>query len=611
MLRLTKKRSAKIGLPPGTLIHIGERKTEKVRIRILDYDEAQFEEKEAKTIEECFPFKDKPTVTWINIDGIHQVEIIEKLGSYFGLHPLLLEDILNTGQRPKMEDYGDYIFIVLKMLYLGEANNEIEAEQVSLIRGSNFVISFQEREGDVFEPVRDRIRNAKGRIRKAGADYLAYTLLDAIVDNYFIILESLGETMEETEQQLATNLTLVGVWSYGDIELIPDNHDKVVPEDLWLEAYRGYKDRSKRRGRSINHEPLEWDGLLWCGNHDVPQRISGHTSKEAYRCQSDYVQGRGPSCLDISSHYLGKPLTEAVLQKLNFTPFAEEVLIQMEVDYSYSSLEMEERKKDIARLDRRLSNLKEQLGWEGGKHDQVLLQQIEKTEHNLDELRSRPVPTQSVPEVSYNVVKDFLVGLPEKWYTYSRTLRNRLLKRLIDRVVICHHGQIVEATIYWKTGQTQVIQIRRARARGTRESRWTEGELETLKKLWPNSSRETMLRKLPGRTWKAVTHQAYNLGLRRASESSNHTPRHRWEPNEEDKARELYEAGTAINDIASNVGRSYTAVLQRSWEKSWQRPHSNERMATTELLGANQNPEVSKRFSSGLVFGGRVKGVRS
>ena len=205
MLRLTKKRSAKIGLPPGTLIHIGERKTEKVRIRILDYDEAQFEEKDAKTIEECFPFKDKSTITWINIDGIHQIEIIEKLGNYFGLHPLLLEDILNTEQRPKMEDYGDYIFIVLKMFYLGEANNEIEAEQVSLILGSNFVISFQERGRDVFEPVRNRIRNAKGRIRKAGADYLAYTLLDAIVDNYFIILESLGETMEETEEQLTTN----------------------------------------------------------------------------------------------------------------------------------------------------------------------------------------------------------------------------------------------------------------------------------------------------------------------------------------------------------------------------------------------------------------------
>lgn len=164
MSRLIKRRSGKAGLPPGTLVHVGERKAEKVKIQILDYDEAQFEEKEAKTIEESFPFKDKPTITWINIDGLHEVEIIEKLGSHFGLHPLLLEDILNTDQRPKMEDFGDYIFVVLKMLYSGENKDEIEAEQVSLILGSNFVISLQECEGDVFNPIRDRIRKNKGRI---------------------------------------------------------------------------------------------------------------------------------------------------------------------------------------------------------------------------------------------------------------------------------------------------------------------------------------------------------------------------------------------------------------------------------------------------------------
>ena len=207
MPRLVRRRSVKSGLPPGTLIHIGERKTEKPRITIIDYDETQFKEKEAKKIEECFPFKDKPTVTWINVDGIHQVEIIEKLGSHFGLHPLLLEDILNTEQRPKMEDFGDYIFVVLKMLYYDGKGDEIEAEQVSLILGSNFVISFQEREGDVFDPIRERIRQGKGRIRQAGADYLAYALLDAIVDSCFLILETLGERIEDTEQQLATNPT--------------------------------------------------------------------------------------------------------------------------------------------------------------------------------------------------------------------------------------------------------------------------------------------------------------------------------------------------------------------------------------------------------------------
>jgi magnesium transporter len=205
MQRLIKKRSPKVGLPPGTLVHIGEKKVEKARITIMDYDETNLEEKEAKTIEESFSFKDKPTVTWINIDGLHEVEIIEKLGSHFGLHPLLLEDILNTDQRPKMEDYGDYIFVVLKMLYPGENKDEIEAEQVSLILGSNFIISLQESEGDVFNPIRDRIRKSKGRIRKTGSDYLAYALLDAIVDNYFLILENVGEKIEDTEQQLATN----------------------------------------------------------------------------------------------------------------------------------------------------------------------------------------------------------------------------------------------------------------------------------------------------------------------------------------------------------------------------------------------------------------------
>ena len=207
MSRIIKKISKKAGLPPGTLIHIGAKKTEKVRITIIDYDEAQFQEKEAKTVEECLPFKDKPTVTWINIDGIHQVETIEKIGKHFSIHPLLLEDIANAGQRPKMEDFEDYIFIVLKMLCYDEKDNEIKVEQVSIIVGTNFVISFQEREGDVFNPIRERVRNGKGRIRKMGTDYLAYSLMDVIIDNYFIILEKLGERIEGIEKKLVTNPT--------------------------------------------------------------------------------------------------------------------------------------------------------------------------------------------------------------------------------------------------------------------------------------------------------------------------------------------------------------------------------------------------------------------
>jgi len=202
---IIKRARQKAGLTPGTLVHVGERKIEKVKIRIIDYNEEQFEEKEARTVEECFPFKDKPTITWINIDGIHDVEVIGKIGAYFDLHPLILEDIVNTGQRPKLEDFGNYVFIVLKMLSYSEEKNEIEAEQISLIVGSNCVISFQERAGDVFDPLRERIRQAKGRVRKAGADYLAYALIDSIVDNYFAILELLGEKIEDVEQELAVN----------------------------------------------------------------------------------------------------------------------------------------------------------------------------------------------------------------------------------------------------------------------------------------------------------------------------------------------------------------------------------------------------------------------
>jgi magnesium transporter len=208
MPKLTKKRSQKAGLPPGTLIHIGEKKREEPKITILDYDEAQFQEREAKSIEECFPFKEKPTVTWINVEGLHQVEVLERLGGCYGLHPLVLEDILNTDQRPKMEDYGEYIYIVLKMLNYDDKSGQIEAEQISLILGQNFVLSFQEgKEGDVFGLLRERLRGGKGRIRKMGADYLAYSLIDSVVDHYFIILERLGERVEFLEEELVTEPT--------------------------------------------------------------------------------------------------------------------------------------------------------------------------------------------------------------------------------------------------------------------------------------------------------------------------------------------------------------------------------------------------------------------
>ncbi len=198
-----KKRSAKTGLPPGSLIHVGTRRRDKAKISLIDYDEKQVQEKIVKNVKECFPFRRTSTVTWINVEGIHQPDVISALGEHFGLHPLLMEDIMSTEQRPKMDDYGDYIFIVLQMLSYDQKKRAIIAEQVSLVLGDNFVISFQEGiDGDVFDPVRQRIRNSKGRIRKSKGDYLAYMLLDAIVDNYFVILERVGDSIERLEDRI-------------------------------------------------------------------------------------------------------------------------------------------------------------------------------------------------------------------------------------------------------------------------------------------------------------------------------------------------------------------------------------------------------------------------
>jgi magnesium transporter len=202
-----KRHSKKAGLPPGTLVHIGEKKAEKVRITYIDYDEQNFQERQVPDIEECFPFKETQTITWINIDGIHNVDIIEKIGKHFDLHSLILEDILNTTQRPKFEDYDSHLFIVLKMLMSTGEKQLVQSEQVSIVVGRKFVLSFQESIGDVFEPIRDRIRKSKGRIRKMDSDYLAYALLDAVVDGYFSVLETTGDKIESIEEQLAKEPT--------------------------------------------------------------------------------------------------------------------------------------------------------------------------------------------------------------------------------------------------------------------------------------------------------------------------------------------------------------------------------------------------------------------
>lgn len=204
MPRSTKRSSAAAGLPPGTLVHVGEKKAQDVTITLVRYDETRFEERDVAHIADCPLPADDARITWINVVGLHEPAVLEELGDHFGFHPLVLEDILNTEQRPKMEDYGDYVFIVLKMFNHNQ-RGEIGAEQVSLILGPHYVVSFQERPADDFLPVRERLRNSVGRLRRLGPDYLAYTLVDAIVDSYFVMLEEIGDKIETLEEALVAD----------------------------------------------------------------------------------------------------------------------------------------------------------------------------------------------------------------------------------------------------------------------------------------------------------------------------------------------------------------------------------------------------------------------
>ncbi|MCX7773147.1 MAG: magnesium/cobalt transporter CorA [Clostridia bacterium] len=220
MQKSGNKRSSKAGLPPGSLVHIGRVYREHIHVSVFNYNEEVYKERIAHTPEECVSFRQPHTVTWINVDGINDVKFLGELGDRFDLHPLVLEDIVNTNQRPKVEDYGDYLYVVLRMLYYAKDEKDtLVSEQVGLIVGKDYVLSIQEgdeKRADVFESIRERIRSSVGKIRRLGPDFLMYSLIDAIVDNYFVVLERLDDKIEEAEDILASGA------KEGTLNLIQD-----------------------------------------------------------------------------------------------------------------------------------------------------------------------------------------------------------------------------------------------------------------------------------------------------------------------------------------------------------------------------------------------------
>ncbi|HET6463568.1 MAG TPA: magnesium/cobalt transporter CorA [Candidatus Krumholzibacteria bacterium] len=200
---LFRRTGAGKGAPPGTLVYDREKRTPEVSIRVMDYGPGACHIRKPVKIEDTYALRDSESVSWIDIEGLHDTDLLAKFGEHFGLHPLVLEDILNTHQRPKLEEYEDYFYIVARMLIAGKTPTDpVHSEQVSFILGKHFIATFQEIPGDVFDPVRHRVEQGRGRSRKSGADYLLYTLLDAIVDNYFVLLQSMADRIESVEQSV-------------------------------------------------------------------------------------------------------------------------------------------------------------------------------------------------------------------------------------------------------------------------------------------------------------------------------------------------------------------------------------------------------------------------
>lgn len=194
--------SVRRGQPPGSAIYTGEKTDVPIRIRVINYTEDELEERELDCIEDAFEFIDSDPTSWINIDGLNEPEAVEKIGRQAGIHALTIEDILHTHQRPKSEDAGSSIYLVVRMLSIHPETHEVQSEQISFVLLKNTLITFQECPGDVFEVVRERIRNVQGRVRSKGADYLLYALMDALVDHYFKVMEELGERLGVIETKL-------------------------------------------------------------------------------------------------------------------------------------------------------------------------------------------------------------------------------------------------------------------------------------------------------------------------------------------------------------------------------------------------------------------------
>lgn len=366
----------------------------------------------------------------------------------------------------------------------------------------------------------------------------------------------------EVVDGLANQLALMGTWRWGNSVMIDNNHQAPVPEDLFRQVYSLRNERSmKRRGRGSYYDPLDWEGLLWCYTHERPTHISGHSSDGTWVCDRDYHNGTGPYCFKIDHRIISEPLTTEFLKSLDLRSYAKDVFDELQTRATTGEVEDTMRKNQETHLRNRLANLESYLGSADPELEDSYRRQIKEAKADLRALQQKPTPAPvSVADISR--VQHFLANLQEEWEKLSSGLRNRLLRLLIDHVEILYDPGHIQATVVWKTGFRQWIDINWEVGRSGREWLWTEEQDNLLGRLWQTSTQEELLNAFPGRTMRGITTRASRLGLAR----NRHYPSHwrPWTPGDDARLAELYTAQVTIDDIAAELGRSVPSVHSRA-----------------------------------------------
>ena len=337
---------------------------------------------------------------------------------------------------------------------------------------------------------------------------------------------------------LAGQLALVGIWKWGDI-LIENNHTAIVPSVLLSEAYvLRNQHGGKPRGRAVYYEPLDWDGLLRCLSHEVPRHVSGHSSNGTWVCDRDYHNGIGPLCFRIDHRIISQPLTAEFLKCLDLRSYASEVFHELQMRSITVEAEEAMCKQQETQLRNRLTSLESYLGSADPELEESYRRQIKQVKSALRDLQQKPRPTP-VTVADINRVHHFLENLEDEWSKLSSGLRNRLLKLLVERVEIVHQRGHIQATVIWKIGFRQKIDIEWEAGCSAKEWHWTNEQDELLRTLWPTSTNERLRAAFPERNWRGIVSRARKLGL--ARKVRLYPPRWKtWTADDDAKLTELY-----------------------------------------------------------------------